>query len=130
MTHESSLFEELDDVLESKATYDGYFSDRLAVLKSVLADQNDLEQIYNINKRISDAYKSHSFDSTVAYLQKNKAIAQVLKDDLKADETDLLMVQAYTISGYHAEAAEIYARFDPESVSAALWPLFVNVSHR
>ena len=124
------MLEELDSVLKDKATYDGYFSDRIAVLKSVLADQKDPEQIYNINRRISDAYKSHSFDTTIFYLQKNKDIALSLKDDFKADETDLLMIQSYIMAGYYAEAAEMYARFDPESVSRALWPLFVNVSHR
>lgn len=127
---ENPMLEELDGVLKDKATYDGYFSDRMAVLKSVLADQDDPEQIYNINRRISDAYKSHSFDTTIFYLNRNKDIAQSLKDDFKADETDLLMIQSYIMAGYHAEAAEMYARFDPESVSQALWPLFVNVSHR
>ena len=129
-SHEHSLMEELDAVLEDKATYDGYFSDRIAVLKSVLADQDDPAQIYNINRRISDAYKSHSFDTSLFYLHKNKDIAQFLKDEIKIDETDLLMVQSYIMAGYYAEAAEIYARFDPESVPAELWPLFVNVSHR
>lgn len=129
ISRENPLLDELDQILEDKETYDGYFSDRLEVLKSVLADQNDPEQIYNINRRISDAYKSHSFDSTIFYLNKNKELSQSLENGLMADETDLLMIQAYIMAGYYAEAAEMYDRFDPESVSVAIWPLFVKVSH-
>lgn len=128
--HVDPLLERLDDVLNEKGTYDGYFADRMAVLKSVLADQKDPEQIYNINRRISDEYKSRNFDTTLFYLQRNKDIALSLKDDFKEDETDLLMIQSYIMAGYYAEAFELYTSFDSESVSSALWPLFVNVSHR
>jgi hypothetical protein len=114
------LLERLDDVLNEKGTYDGYFADRMAVLKSVLADQKDPEQIYNINRRISDEYKSRNFDTTLFYLQRNKDIALSLKDDFKEDETDLLMIQSYIMAGYYAEAFELYTSFDSESVSSAL----------
>lgn len=127
---ENPFLQELDEVLKSKETYDSYFSDRLDVLKSVLTEQNDPGQKYNINKRIAEAYESHSFDSTMSYLQDNKAIAEKMNDYVRIMETDLLMVQSYTTAGYHAEAAEVYGTFDPESVPRAVWPLFVNVSHR
>lgn len=127
--HGSSLLTELDSVLEDKATYEAYFSDRIRVLRSVLADQNDREQIYNINKRIADAYKAHCFDSTLHYLQQNRNIAVAVSDPEKVAETDMKIVQAYTMAGYHAEAAEILNRYDPETLPESVWPEFVKASH-
>ena len=54
---DSKLLEELDGVLADKATYDAYFADRVTVLRSVLHDQDDPGQIYNINK--TRQYKNH-----------------------------------------------------------------------
>ena len=87
------LLEKLDNVLGQKETYQGYFRDRMQVLKDVLSEQNDLEQIYGINRRIAQGYSAHSFDSTLVYLQKNRRIAQLLGDSLKIMDTDFQLVK-------------------------------------
>lgn len=124
------LLAELDDVLENKEVYMGYFNDRVDVLRSVLLEQDDPEQIYNINRRMADVYKSHCFDSSLFYLHKNKELASELKDKSKSVETELLIVRCYTVAGYHAEAAEVYSTIDEDSITEELYPLYLRVSHQ
>lgn len=124
------LLSELDEVLENKEVYIGYFDDRAEVLRSVLQEQNDQEQIYNINKRLSDVYKSHCFDSALFYLNENKELALDLQDKWKSLETELLIVRCYTVAGYHAEAAEVYSDINEESIPEDLYLLYLKVSHQ
>ena len=51
---ESDRLERLDEVLDNKALYEGYFEERAAVLKEVLSEQTDNEQKHNICMRLAD----------------------------------------------------------------------------
>ena len=127
---DSKLLEGLDGVLADKATYDAYFADRVTVLRSVLHDQDDPGQIYNIHKRLAEAYEANSFDSTMVYLNKNRALAAASGDHIRIAETDMMMVEAYTKAGYLAEAAEVLHNYHPESVAPAIWKKYLESSHR
>ena len=127
---DSPLLEELDGILADKAVYDAYFADRVSVLRSVLHDQDDPDQIYNINKRLADAYKANSFDSAMVYLNKNRALAVTGGDHIRIAETDMMMVEAYTKAGYLAEAAEVLHNYHPESVVPAVWHKYLKSSHK
>lgn len=126
---EVSLLERLDETLEMKDTYQGYFRKRIAVLEDVLAEQSDPEQIYNIRKRMAMAYKTHNFDSTLNCLLANRDLAVSLRDAYKTAEMDFMLVEAYTMAGYHVEAGDILNRYSPESISGDLLKSYYEAAH-
>lgn len=123
------LLERLDETLEMKETYQGYFKERIAVLNDVLAEQNDPDQIYNIRKRLALAYKPNSFDSTLNFLLSNRALAASEGDRLKEMETDFMLVEAYTKAGYHIEASEILGGYSAESVPEEMLQAYYSAAH-
>lgn len=123
------LLERLDETLEMKETYQGYFKERISVLNDVLAEQNDPDQIYNIRKRLALAYKPNSFDSTLNFLLSNRALAASEGDRLKEMETDFMLVEAYTKAGYHIEASEILSGYSAESVPAEMLQAYYSAAH-
>ena len=123
------LLERLDETLEMKETYQGYFKERIVVLNDVLAEQNDPEQIYNIRKRLALAYKPNSFDSTLNFLLANRAHAVLEGDVLKQTETDFMLVEAYTKAGYHFEASEILGGYSAESVPEEMLRAYYSAAH-
>lgn len=123
------LLERLDETLEMKETYQGYFKERIAVLNDVLAEQNDPDQIYNLRKRLALAYKPNSFDSTLNSLLSNRALAASEGDRLKEMETDFMLVEAYTKAGYHIEASEILGGYSAESVPEEMLQAYYSAAH-
>lgn len=123
------LLERLDETLEMKETYQGYFKERIAVLNDVLAEQNDPDQIYNLRKRLALAYKPNSFDSTLNFLLSNRALAASEGDRLKEMETDFMLVEAYTKAGYHIEASEILGGYSAESVPEEMLQAYYSAAH-
>ena len=128
-SQENLLLERLDETLEMKETYQEYFRKRIAVLEDVLAEQNDPEQIYNIRKKMAVAYSSHSFDSTLNCLMDNRDLALSIQDMHKKIETDFMLVEAYTMAGYHVEAGDILRQYSPESVPANLLKSYYEAAH-
>lgn len=128
-TKDDSLLERLDVTLEMKDTYQGYFKERIAVLNAVLAEQNDPEQIYNIRKRLAHSYRTHSFDSTLSCLMANRTMALAKGDGQKCMETDFMLVEAYTMAGYHVEAGDILAGYDPAEVPADMLRAYYCAAH-
>ncbi len=128
-TKDDTLLERLDETLEMKETYQGYFKERIAVLNDVLAEQNDPDQIYNIRKRLALAYKPNSFDSTLNFLLSNRALAASEGDRLKEMETDFMLVEAYTKAGYHIEASEILGGYSAESVPEEMLQAYYSAAH-
>ena len=126
---DNPLLERLDETLEMKDTYQGYFKERIAVLNDVLAEQNDPDQIYNIRKRLALAYKPNSFDSTLNFLLSNRALAASEGDRLKEMETDFMLVEAYTKAGYHIEASEILGGYSAESVPEEMLQAYYSAAH-
>lgn len=114
------VLHELDDVLAQKETYLNYFHDRVAVLRSVLSDQTSPEQTYNINKRLADAYASHSLDTALVYLGRNRALAGRMGSVPKAMEVDFKLIDIYCLAGYYAEASEIMSRYAGRDIPSDL----------
>ncbi len=105
------LLEKLDETLENKAVYEGYFRDGVRVLKDVLSEQTEPEQIYGLNLRIADRYRQFSLDSAVVYLGKNRAVAMRMNDPSRVAETDFRMAVVYVKAGYQVEADDILKRY-------------------
>ncbi len=105
------LLEKLDETLESKAVYEGYFQDGVRVLKDVLSEQTEPEQIYGLNLRLADSYRQFSLDSAVAYLGRNRRLAESAGALDKVAETDFRMAVVYVKAGYQVEADDILHRY-------------------
>lgn len=104
---ETPLLERLDHVLDNKGIYESYFEDRTNVLKEVLDEQTDLEQIYNLDTRIADAYRANSMDSVLTYLRYARSIAAESGRDELVAMADFRMAVTYVKAGYAVEANDI-----------------------
>ena len=114
----TSLLKELDRTLAERATYEGYFQQRISVLEGVLADQDEPARRYGIVRRLALEYSAYSVDSTMRWLGEGRDIAVSLGDRDMEDDMDLLTAAQYIRAGYHAEASDILASKNPSSLSA------------
>ena len=127
--NENHLLRRLDETLEMKETYHGYFRNRIAVLRDLMSEQNDPEQIYNIRKRMALAYKTHNFDSTLSCLLANRELAVYMGDCRKKAETDFMLVEAYAMAGYHVEAGDILGTYKPQNVPSDMLNAYYDAAH-
>lgn len=128
-TQENAILKLLDDTLEMKDTYNGYFTRRIAVLEDVLEEQADPEQIYNIRKRMAIAYRTHSFDATLSCLLQNRELAVNTGQRSKVMETDFILVEVYTMAGYHVEAGDILNSYSVDQVPHELLKSYYQAAH-
>lgn len=105
------LLETLDKTLENKALYAGYFNDKVNVLKEVLNEQTDPEQVFNIDMRLADAYRANSKDSVLVYLgHAGEAAGKAGRPDLAAI-VDFSTAVTYVKAGYAVEANDILEHY-------------------
>lgn len=119
----------LDEVLSDKAVYDGYFLDGVRVLKDVLSVQTDPEQIYGMNLRIAEAYGQFSLDSTVAYLERNRNLAEKTGDRAKVAESDFRAAVAYVKAGCQVEADDILQRYRGKAIPEGALVDYYDAEH-
>ena len=127
---DQSLLRRLDETLEMKETYLVHFRNRIAVLEEVMAEQSDPEQIYNIRKRMAMEYKAHNFDSTMACLTANRDLAAQRGDHVRKMESEFMMVVAYTMAGYHVEAASLLESYDGVDIPQQILMSYYGAAHR
>lgn len=123
------LLDRLDYTLEMKDVYDGYFQEKVAMLKNLVADSKDSANIYDLNKRIAKEYEAYSLDSTVTWLRKNRDMAVTAGDGFRLLETDLLLAEEYAMTGYHLEASELLSQYSEVTIPAELKYMYYNTYH-
>lgn len=105
------LLEILDKTLENKLLYEGYFNDKVNVLKEVLNEQTDPEQVFNLDMRLADAYRANCKDSVLVYLtQAREAAGKAGRPDLAAI-VDFRTAVTYVKAGYAVEANDILEHY-------------------
>lgn len=105
------LLEILDKTLENKPLYEGYFNDKVNVLKEVLNEQTDPEQVFNLDMRLADAYRANCKDSVLVYLtQAREAAGKAGRADLAAI-VDFRTAVTYVKAGYAVEANDILEHY-------------------
>ena len=119
----------LDETLAMKDTYEEYFRLRISVLRDLLTPKSTPEQQYDINKKIAEEFSSYSLDSTVLYLDKNRAIAGSLGDGYRKAETDFMLARIYGRAGLYSDATEILGRYSLEQVPADLEYAYYEISN-
>ncbi len=126
---DSALLEKLDEVLADKEVYDGYFLDGVQVLKDVLSSQTDPEQIYGMNLRIAEAYRQFSLDSAVAYLERNRSLAESMGDMAKVAESDFRTAGVYVKAGRQVEADDILQRYRGKAIPEGALMDYYDAEH-
>lgn len=114
------ILRELDRSLAMENTYQEYFLQRTATLNDLLNGKLSLEQEYEIRRRLADEYRFYNLDSTLYQLNRNKAIARQLGDEVRSTETDLSLVKEYGLAGYHSDAFELLQQYSEDSIPEKL----------
>jgi len=122
------LLRQLDEALAQASTYEGYFLERVGVLRQVLDGKNTPAQEYEIRKKLAEEFSSYCMDSTVFHLNRNRAIARAMGDGVRQAETDFLLAREYAQAGYHSDALEILSGYRLEEIPESLEALFYDVS--
>ena len=122
------LLRELDAALANAFTYEGYFQQRVDVLRQMLAGKNTPEQEYEIRKKLASEFASYSMDSTIVQLDRNRALARQLGDAYRQAETDFALAREYAMAGYHSDALDILSGYRLEAIPPGLEYAFFDVS--
>lgn len=122
-----ALLRELDQTLANKQTYEGYFAQRVQVLRDIRSGRISPEQEYEINKSLAAEFQAYSLDSTILYLDRNREIARGLQDRRRLTETDLLRAREYAMAGYHSEAKDIFDTYESSGVPEGNERLYYDV---
>ncbi len=125
----TELLAHLDEALSHKAVYDGYFRDGQDILKEVLSEQTWAEQRFSLCLRISEAYRTHCVDSSLAYLRKAREIAESVSDADKQALADIRMAVVYAKAGYIVQCADILSNYSEDSISESLEMEFYRAEH-
>lgn len=126
---EMPLLQKLDNVLDNKGIYESYFEDRTNVLKEVLSEQTDPEQIYNLDIRIADAYRANSMDSVLTYLRNARLTAAENGRDELVAMADFRMAVTYVKAGYPVDANDILNLYRGRQIPDAALRLYYTAEH-
>lgn len=127
--HDRTLAE-LDRALEFKGTYEKAFTDKMEAMKAFKDDNLSLHERYRLNLRIAAGYSCYSLDSTLAYLDRDMALAS--RPDAESGwltHTRLLKAREYIQAGYHIEAATMLQDMGYDGIPPQLRKLYFEVRH-
>lgn len=122
-----SVLNVLDEAIENNSFYLEKKEKQIAEIKQLLAMPNiTLEQVYDINHRLLQEYKSYISDSAVVYIKKNIEIAQQLnhKEWLYGSKIDLASLYSTTLM--FVEASDILRSIPGEELSPRLHRLYFD----
>ena len=125
----SDAVAELDEALRLRGTYEKSFIDKINALKNMRGEAMPFAEEYRLNTRIAEEYSSYSFDSTMAYLNRNQILSITHDDEERRTETELKKVNEYIRAGYHVEASNLLQTIRPSSVTHDLKYLWFSVRH-
>ena len=80
---------------------------KIAALKLQLRKASTQEAHYRLNKALYEEYYKFKADSAVAYLIRNRQIAQQLGDTARQDEVHILLSRLYSMKGMYVESLEL-----------------------
>ena len=121
--------ERLDVILQQKEVYDQYLLDRVEMLKNMSVEMNDYAQIYILNMRIAKEFFYYSVDSTFAYLNKCRSLAEEHNDVYRLSETEIMIAEEYILAGYHLEATDILNKVGARNLPDSLKRSYIAARH-
>ena len=103
-----SLLKALDKVIAERTKYTNEKEAVIKELKEQKLQMTDLEDCYNINKKIIDKYQSFICDSAEFYITGNYAIAKQLNDEHYIIDSQLDLSYIYALSGLFMQASKVF----------------------
>jgi len=119
-----SLLKALDKVISERAKYTNAKEDAIRKLKTQKGRVTDLQESYDINKKIINEYQSFICDSAEFYINLNYAIARELNNEDFITESKLSLSNIYSLSGLFMQASAVFDSIDYEKLSAHYKPLY------
>ncbi len=107
-----SALKRLDKVVEDRAAYAAMKEAEINCLKEQLKKAVSPGERYNLLDRIEEEYRYFSIDSSFAYINRKKELANSMQDDFLICAYNLNYAELYTKSGYFREAQEILDRYE------------------
>lgn len=116
-----SLLTVLDETIVNYRTYMDAREEHLNDLKSLkLNGEQSAEQLYLMNNRIFNGYRSYNIDSAIVYLYKNLQLAENEKRTDWEAETNLNLSYVFSASGLYKEAMDVIEKVDFRQIPASL----------
>ena len=114
---ESDVLDSLYTLMEKKDVYLIEKEERVSEIKKLQQVSNiSKEQIYDINYRLYNEYKTYIADSAISYAQKNTLLAKDLSHKDWIYESNLDLVSLYIISGMYLDAIDILKSMNSRSI--------------
>jgi len=111
-----SLLKVLDKVIAERAKYTSAKEAAINELKAQKNQVSNLEDSYNINKKIISEYQSFICDSAEFYINSNYAIAKELDNKDFITESELYLSNIYSLSGLFLQASEAFDSMNYEKL--------------
>ena len=108
-----SIFTAMYKTLEKRNFYVAQKENKIEALKNMLQRSDiDLKQEYEINRALYREYKSFVTDSAIMYAHKNLRIAKELNNSAWKAETELHLIDLYSVVGMYIDAFHLLSRLD------------------
>lgn len=112
-----SLVHALNAVVNNREYYINQKKEKIIILKELLvASKLETRQEYEINQKIYQEYKKYKIDSALHYVEKNKEIAEKLKDENLLNENALQRAYLYSTKGLFVESQKILKEFKTKNL--------------
>ena len=116
----------LDLVLADKKLYVEHKERELERLKELFGRQTaSAEYEYEINTRLSDAYRKFQLDSAIAYAQKAVEPARQLADPAFRALAEIKLAELYSYGGKFRESEDLLRRYHAKSLPARVLPVTI-----
>ena len=122
--------ERLDEVLADKKLYAEHKERELERLKELFGRQSaSAEYEYEINTRLSEAYKKYQLDSAITYARKAVEPARRLGDPALAALAEIRLAGLYSYGGKFRESEELLQRYRAQALPAGVLPAYYEAYH-
>lgn len=116
-----SLLVVMEEVMLKRNEYDLSKEERINNLKELLEDpEASIENRYYIINRLIDEYEYYSFDSTLAYIEKNLELADILDKKELIQESSIRLAKLLATSGRYDESINLLEEISTSNLSEDL----------
>lgn len=113
-----SIFRVMYKTLEKRDFYVAQKENKIEALKNMLQTPNiEPRQKYEVNRSLYQEYRSFVTDSAIMYANRNLLIANELKNAAWQAETELRLVDLYSVAGMYIDAFYLLSHLDKKILS-------------
>ena len=116
----SKLLIKLDDAINTRQKYMSIKESRIDSLRQLLNPSLSLIEEYGINDQIYDEYLPYRYDSAMAYIEKNKVIAEKIKIPKYQQKTEIKTSRLLSTGGLFRESLNKLGSIDRANIDESL----------